>query len=694
LFRPFFLENFTLIRHQEKPNLIIDYWRMHKLLSILLLSGLLSSYVTKSSFAQDHYLDSLKREALKAGVADTTLIDNLIKIGDRLGYSDKVAARDYLDRAYTLAKKRSLSLSMGDALSGIAQAHYRTNNLDSCMHYLRLADTLYAFNNTEGAKARQISSKMNMATVLRTQGQASVAITMYLEGIDSLRHIDIPDKSMKLITAYLNIGLVYNELNQYDKALFYHKKGLGLVDKQTTSDIRTYYLRLHRIHDFIELHQYDSAKYYLDKENPLFIKLNQVDINSQLYTNWGMYYLGIKDAAAALTAFEKAYRYAISSKNEFRQEQILARIAKIYREKKQYRESIEYFQKALVLSHAIQDKPSEMHYLKQLASLYTITKSDRLAARHYQQYVQLADSLNATENKRKINEIENKYQFTKKQDSILVLQKDNQLQRLQLHKRHTLNIALIAGCASLLLLIVLTYRNLKHRQRLLKQEKTIHTQKIIELEKDRQLIAVQSVLKGQEEERGRLSRDLHDGVGGLLSGVKLTLSTMKGNVFLSEENAHTVNNVIVQLDQSIAELRRVSHNMMPEALIKYGLKEALENYCEGLNSSGIISVQFQAYGMDQRLEQSTEIVVYRIVQELLSNVIKHAQAKQVLVQLIRNDEHFTLTVEDDGKGFNLEEAEKKDGAGLANIKARTEYLGGTLDIQSNPDEGTSVNVNF
>ena len=165
---------------------------------------------------------------------------------------------------------------------------------------------------------------------------------------------------------------------------------------------------------------------------------------------------------------------------------------------------------------------------------------------------------------------------------------------------------------------------------------------------------------------------------------------MKGNVFLSEENARSFENVIVQLDQSISELRRVSHNMMPEALIKYGLKEALENYCENLNLSGKINVQLQTYGMENRMEQSTEIVVYRIIQELLNNVIKHAEAKKVLIQLVREDDRFNLTVEDDGKGFDVKEI--KDGAGLSNIRARIDYLNGNMDVVSKKGEGTSVHI--
>jgi signal transduction histidine kinase len=96
--------------------------------------------------------------------------------------------------------------------------------------------------------------------------------------------------------------------------------------------------------------------------------------------------------------------------------------------------------------------------------------------------------------------------------------------------------------------------------------------------------------------------------------------------------------------------------------------------------------------MDKRMEQSTEIIIYRMIQELLNNVIKHADAKNVLIQLIRKDEHFNLTVEDDGKGFDSNEIENKRGAGLSNIKARAEYLNGNVDIVSKKGEGTSVNI--
>lgn len=307
-------------------------------------------------------------------------------------------------------------------------------------------------------------------------------------------------------------------------------------------------------------------------------------------------------------------------------------------------------------------------------------------------YDSLNDTLMSGSRTKFIYQMEAKYKSAQKnneisQQRLSILENQRIIQR-----KNTLNATLIFGVLFLLIVGILIYYHFRNRNRLLLQDQKLREQRITELEQERKLVAAQSVMKGQEEERSRLARDLHDGVGGLLSSVKLSMSNMKGNVFLSQENAQSFENVMSQLDQSIAELRRVSHNMMPEALVRYGLKEALENYCENINLSGRIKVLLQTYGMEKRMEESTEIIIYRMIQELLNNIIKHADAKNVLIQLIRKEDHFNLTVEDDGKGFDSGESENKSGAGLANIKARAEYLNGNVDIVSKKGEGTSVTI--
>src|SRR5690606_3741784 len=293
---------------------------------------------------------------------------------------------------------------------------------------------------------------------------------------------------------------------------------------------------------------------------------------------------------------------------------------------------------------------------------------------------------------KEIQRLEVQYQTAAKNKTLAEQKAVLAMRQAALRKKDMVNTVLIMGCLLLTGLILLVYKHVRNRQKLHAKEQELNRQKINELEKERQLVAAQSLMKGQEEERSRLAKDLHDGVGGLLSGVKLGLSTMKGNVFLSEENAQAVNTILGQLDNSIAELRRVSHNMMPEALVKFGLKEALENYCENIIQSSPLDVRLQTYGLDQRLEQDTEIILYRMVQELLNNVNKHAEATQDLVQLIRESDKFTLTVEDDGKGFDANDPNHHQGAGLQNIKARAGYVNGDVDIRTRPGEGTSITI--
>ena len=275
-----------------------------------------------------------------------------------------------------------------------------------------------------------------------------------------------------------------------------------------------------------------------------------------------------------------------------------------------------------------------------------------------------------------IQELEKKYETQKKQTEIIELKTTNE-------KKSTLNKILIGSSIGLLLIGFLGYRNFRNKRKL-------QNLKITELEKDKQLFAIDTMLKTQEEERSRIAKDLHDGLGGLLSGTKLSFTNMKENLLLTPENAILFEKSIGMLDTTIADLRKVAHNLMPEALVKFGLNDALNDFCSSIQLASNIKVDYQKIGLERKIGNTAETFIYRIIQELVNNAVKHADAKEILVQVAFTNNKIIVTVEDNGKGYDKNLASTGDG--LDNIAYRVKYLSGTIDTVTSPNNGTSVNI--
>lgn len=166
---------------------------------------------------------------------------------------------------------------------------------------------------------------------------------------------------------------------------------------------------------------------------------------------------------------------------------------------------------------------------------------------------------------------------------------------------------------------------------------------------------------------------------------------MKENLIMTPENQEAFERSMDMLDSSISEMRRVAHNMMPEALVKFGLDAALKDYCNDINKSGVLSVTYQSAGIENAtISQTTSVALYRIVQELVSNTIRHSGATTALVQVIKSAAGIALTVEDNGKGFDTSVLQQTKGMGWSNIQSRVDFLKGKMDVQSSEKTGTSV----
>ena len=201
-----------------------------------------------------------------------------------------------------------------------------------------------------------------------------------------------------------------------------------------------------------------------------------------------------------------------------------------------------------------------------------------------------------------------------------------------------------------------------------------------------------AIISIQDNERKRIAEDLHDGLGSILSAAKLNLTRLQDEpMTLSEIQENKYQSSISMLDEAIVELRNISHNIMPASLSKLGLVVALKNLFDTISSHSGLLINFTSHAINQRFNESSEINIYRIILELINNIVKHASAKEVTVQLIQYPEYINIAIEDNGKGFNYGQAKSnKKGIGLTNISSRVDFMKGKLDIDSAEGRGTTV----
>lgn len=252
--------------------------------------------------------------------------------------------------------------------------------------------------------------------------------------------------------------------------------------------------------------------------------------------------------------------------------------------------------------------------------------------------------------------------------------------------------AISIGAALTIALLIALFRANLHKQRL--REETINS-----MMQEREISNLKSIMKGEEAERTRLARELHDGIMVQLSTVMMNLDTLpepyRRAAIQDYFNSPYYRQIVTQLGNATRELRQTAHNLMPDMLLDGGLAEALFYFCTTLEKNSGLQISFQQHGEFPRLQPEFEIAVYRIVQELLQNVLKHAKATKTIVQLAHPaDELLTVTVEDNGTGMTMDNVSGTTGMGLKSIRTRIRALNGNMEILSSAEKGTTVYLEF
>lgn len=485
---------------------------------------------------------------------------------------------------------------------------------------------------------------------------------------------------------YKAVAIIFMNNNEREKASEYLNEAQLYIERAikksptlAESKMETYIINAENL---VELKHFYDAEKVLDKAFSTLKNFPDSNLNDSYFYSEGLYYAKQNKNAIALESYEKGIQSAEKHLNaialnrlKFAEYEVLFKLKNYEKAKK----NLEYLLKNTPF---VVDKKN---YYNELAKVYNATKEYDKAYFYSHKYNAVNDSLNNTKFKSEIVELEAKYKKAESEKKITMLQSLNDKAALMVYSNR-LNSLLFAGLSFLLLLIVLFLWIFNKNQKKLSVQKEINLKQELSAFEDRHKLSVsKALIQGEEMERKRIARDLHDGLGSMLSSVKIHLNLAK------KENAETVNGVDALLDNSIKELRNISQNLMPESLLELSLEHALRDLCAA-NSNAVTKVEFQYLIKKSRLPKNYEIMIYRIIQELLNNALKYAKASQVLVSCSQNKDVFFITVEDNGVGFDISDPKNKNGMGLKNIKNRVEFLNGKLEIESKPNQGTSAYI--
>ncbi len=574
-----------------------------------------------------------------------------------------------------LAEKLSDSNSIALAYSDIGNTYMRINNLKEALSYHLKA---YALRDKLGLKAQAAGSISNISIIYKQLGNYKDALD-YMHR--SLKIYEEANDQAKQAVVLNNIGNVYLTYLKFDAAKESYQKAISIAKR--TNSIST----LANSYGGMFKYYYHKGDYQNALKQALIAEgyLKSLNMQSDLAivnNNIGQVYDKMDKYAEAMRYFKISLDFRVAMNDKLGIGSCYKNIGATYTKLKDYATAEKYLDKSI----AIFKEQGAKDYLREaydlLGSLFEQKEDYAKALKSYKGSVEIKDSIYSKEAMNKINELQIAYETEKKAQQIIVLNKENKIQKLILFKR---NIFLGIALGALIVLIgigYLVFKSLKLNQKANLQREIIKQQDL----------ATKAVLNAEENERKRISGDLHDGLGQLFSAVKMNLSALANEIeFKNDLSKESYQKTLNLVDESCREVRAISHQMAPNVLLKSGLATAIRDFINKIDARKL-KINLETVGLQHRLDQNIETVLYRIIQESVNNVIKHANANMLDIQLTRDEEGINATIEDNGTGFDIALLDKYEGIGLKNIRSRVEYLKGQVDFSSKQGAGTLVAI--
>jgi signal transduction histidine kinase len=495
----------------------------------------------------------------------------------------------------------------------------------------------------------------------------------------------IKSKNSEILSdQYKLVAIALMNISDRKKADFYFEKAIVEIDKANKlspilleSKIELYIVAAENL---IYLEKFREGRELLNKA---FLKLKNYpksNLNGLYYYSDGLYYQKLKKYKLALSSYEKGIRASelnndLQSMNRFKFVSY-----QTYFEQENYKKAKEILLDLIINGSLFAQEKKD--YYKEVSATYFKLGDYKNAFKYIEKYTVMNDSIVESQSKNQVLTLEVKFNKVENEKKIKELenQKYNAILAAENTKLYIILISLLSFV--LLLSVYFLWRNAVTQKQLTIEKEINYNQSISFLKNQKENEVMQAMINGEELERKRIARDLHDGIGSRLSALKMKLSQ---SVFDNFEDIYQM------LTNAIIELRQVSYNLLPETLLKLGLELALKDLCHSLETNKV-SINFISNEIQKTISESNQITIFRIIQEMINNALKHSNCTEILVDCSQNENLFLITVEDNGVGFNPNSMDEFSGLGFKNIKNRIALMNGKLSINSSKNSETSINI--
>lgn len=634
----------------------------------------------KVSISQVSRIDSL-HNLIETTKEDSTKAMNYIYLAQEYVNQNRDSSFKYSYLAIELAEKADSYKHIIQAYNICANNFQRIGENDKAMERYNQVLTLARKRNDNKGLAVTLN---NIAIIHTGLGDYPKALSMYQEALECEKIID---NKQGIGEAYNNIGVIYYYQQDMDRVFEYFEKSVNIAEEiGDEPGMKRGYNNLGALYNYYK--DYDKAMLYYEKSMDLADKQSDLNQKSMALNNMAI-------VMNSTNRHEEAIKYheeSIALKEQIEDYAGMAtsylNFGTLYYNQKDYKKSEECYKKSIEIGQKYNSLYALKEAYKSIGSLYAITGKHELAYDWTVKQIEVRDSIFNTEKTNAIEEMETKYQtelknreLVEKDNKLISIEKDKVEAELKVSNRNKWIYGLGGGSLGLFFLGLFVIQKNKRRSEEEKNLAIIH-------ERDQ---GMKAVINAQEEERSRISKDLHDGIGQQLSGLKMAWQNLSGVLSQSNPDEKNKLNELTQiLDESAIEVRNISHQMMPKTLKDIGLSYAIEDMLNKSLKHSDIKHTFESFNADKRFEKNVEISLYRVCQELVNNIIKHSNAKEVSVQLIGNAKSLILIVEDNGIGFDSQS--NSEGHGLLNMKSRINTVNGEINLEPSPGSGTVATI--